>query len=107
MAFIKNSDLCPSGCDLSQMTAPINHITIQDLSTELVELSNEALSQVRGGQVNFTPPDTSVPPGLVPGTPRESLFTPRTPSDFEYKGVNFTPDPKDTVPPGNRQGTMR
>jgi hypothetical protein len=34
---------------MSQAAQPVNRITIQDLPTELVELSNEGLSQVWGG----------------------------------------------------------
>jgi bacteriocin leader peptide (microcyclamide/patellamide family) len=34
---------------IPQATQPVNRITIQGLPTELVELSDEALSQVWGG----------------------------------------------------------
>ena len=34
---------------ISKAITPVNHITIQDLPAELVELSDEALSQVCGG----------------------------------------------------------
>ena len=34
---------------MSQVVNPVNRITIQDLPTEMVELSEEALSQVFGG----------------------------------------------------------
>ena len=34
---------------MSQAAPPINQLTMQDLSSELVELSEEILSEVRGG----------------------------------------------------------
>jgi bacteriocin leader peptide (microcyclamide/patellamide family) len=34
---------------MSQATQPVKHLTIKDLPTELVELSDEALSQVYAG----------------------------------------------------------
>jgi bacteriocin leader peptide (microcyclamide/patellamide family) len=36
---------------MSQMVNPVNRITIQDLSDELVELSEKNLQQVIGGRV--------------------------------------------------------
>jgi hypothetical protein len=38
---------------IPQATTPINCITIQDLPSELVELSDEALSQVCGGNYAY------------------------------------------------------
>jgi bacteriocin leader peptide (microcyclamide/patellamide family) len=34
---------------IPQVAQPVKHLTIQNLPAEMVELSNEALSQVRGG----------------------------------------------------------
>jgi hypothetical protein len=41
----------------SQMLNPVNRITVQDISAELVELSGEELQQVVGGS---EPPDITV-----------------------------------------------
>jgi len=38
---------------ISQVTQPVKCLTIQDLPADLVELSEEELSQVTGGWVNF------------------------------------------------------
>ena len=41
---------------MSQMVNPVNPITIQDLSAEVVELSEEDLQQVVGGlRITITP----------------------------------------------------
>jgi bacteriocin leader peptide (microcyclamide/patellamide family) len=36
---------------MSQVAHPINKLTVQDLPIELAELSDEALSQILGGQI--------------------------------------------------------
>ncbi len=55
---------------MPQATQPVNHLTIQDLSVELVELSEEALSQISGGSpfvIGPTPPVSS--PFVIGPTP--------------------------------------
>jgi bacteriocin leader peptide (microcyclamide/patellamide family) len=60
---------------MPQATQLVNHLTIQDLSVELVELSEEALSQISGGSpfvIGPTPPVSSpfvigpIPPATPP-----------------------------------------
>jgi hypothetical protein len=36
-----------------QATQPVNNLTMQDLPIELAELSEEVLSEVRGGEINL------------------------------------------------------
>jgi hypothetical protein len=69
---------------MSQMVNPVNPITIQDLPSEMVELSEEALSQVFGGcevvvvgptpgcggcEVVVVGPTPPCPPVVPPPTP--------------------------------------
>jgi hypothetical protein len=66
-----------------QTNDSVNSITDQDLSAEMVELSDEALSQVCGGARPMpTPKPTPKPLVFPPGFPRGGA-------------------------PGNRQGTRR
>jgi len=76
---------------MSQMVNPINRITIQDLPSEMVELSEEALSQVFGGcgfVIGPTPCPPVVPPpppgcGFVIGpTPCPPVVPPGEPTPF-------------------------
>jgi hypothetical protein len=51
-----------------QTNDSVNSITNQDLSAEMVELSDEALSQVCGGaKPKFTPPNLPRGSGGAPG----------------------------------------
>ncbi len=50
-----------------QATQPVNHLTIQYLSVELVELSEEALSQISGGSGFVVGPTPPVCSGFVVG----------------------------------------
>jgi bacteriocin leader peptide (microcyclamide/patellamide family) len=55
---------------MSQWTQPVNRITIQNLPTEFVELSEEDLSQVYGGLLGLNIPcnyDLDLPLGPHPG----------------------------------------
>lgn len=45
---------------MSQATQPVNNLTIQDLPIELVELSEEVLSEVGGGGINLPNLDLTV-----------------------------------------------
>jgi bacteriocin leader peptide (microcyclamide/patellamide family) len=58
---------------MSQIAQPANRLTIKDLPVELIELSDEALSQVWGGGEDFALPDPRRrciifdPDSLIPG----------------------------------------
>ena len=67
---------------MSQVVNPINRVTIQDLPTEMVELSEEALSKVFGGrEAVFGPPEGGAVfgptgGGAVFGPPERAVFGP-------------------------------
>jgi hypothetical protein len=79
---------------MSQVTQPINNLTIQDLPNELAELSGEDLSQVRGGLIflgdsyNVGVREPLFPPPLFPPACDWPIF--HNPDIAEYSRIDHT-----------------
>jgi hypothetical protein len=74
---------------IPQAILPVNPITIQDLPTELVELSDEALSQVWGGSESCFWETQPIDGGYDPMNPIEPI-KPIEPVYPPYGGEPFT-----------------